>query len=57
MKLQKFIEKLEGISKIHGADAEVMMADGIHVVNPVYLERFKNQQAVIVTDQEDSGTV
>lgn len=52
MKIKKFIEKLEKISKKYGEDLEVKMADGISVVNPVYLENFINKKSVIITDQK-----
>jgi len=52
MKLKKFIQNLEKISRKYGENVEVKMADGISVVNPVYLENFINKKAVIITDQK-----
>lgn len=52
MTIKKFIEKLERISKKYGADLEIKMADGISVVNPVYLKNFINKKAVVITDQK-----
>lgn len=54
MKIKKFIEKLKKISEKYGADLEVKMADGISVVNPVYLKNFNfiNKKTVIITDQK-----
>ena len=52
MKLKKFIEDLEKIAKEHGQNIQVKMADGISVVNPVYLKNFINKKAVIITDQK-----
>lgn len=52
MKLGEFIEKLEKIEKEHGESIEVKMADGIPVVNPVYLKNFIKEDAVVITDEE-----
>jgi hypothetical protein len=52
MKIKEFIEKLEKISKKYGTDLEVKMADGISIVNPVYLENFINQKTVVITDKK-----
>ena len=51
MIIKKFIEKLEKIAKQHGMDTEVRMADGISVVDPVYLDDFINEKVVVITDQ------
>lgn len=52
MKIKKFIEKLKKIEKKHGGLIEVEMADGISVVNPVYLKNFINKKIVVITDQK-----
>lgn len=52
MILKEFIKKLEKVAKEHGVDAEVVMADGILVVDPVYLENFPNKKIIIITDQK-----
>lgn len=52
MTIKKFIEKLEKIAKKYGTDIEVKMADGIPIVNPVYLMDFINKKAVVITDQK-----
>ena len=52
MRLIEFIDKLEKIAKEHGESLEVMMADGISVVDSIYLENFKNRKTVIVTDEK-----
>ena len=49
MKLKDFIKKLEEISKKHGGDLEVIMADDIPVVNPFFLEA---EAKVVITDEE-----
>lgn len=52
MKIKKFIEKLEVISKKYGEDLEIKMADGISVVSPIYLKNFINKKVVIITDRD-----
>ena len=52
MTIKKFIEKLEKITKKHGGNIQVKMADGIKIVNPVYLNKFINKEAVVITDQK-----
>ncbi len=52
MKLKKFIQKLENIAKKHGDDAEVIMADNIPVVNPVFSEKYPDKKNVVITDEE-----
>lgn len=52
MILKDFIKKLRKVAKDHGASAEVAMADGIPVVDPVYLENFKTKKIVVITDQK-----
>ena len=50
MKLKNFIQKLENIAKKHGDDAEVVTADNIPVVNPVFSKNYSNIKSVIITD-------
>lgn len=52
MILKKFIKELERVAKKRGESIEVVMADGIPVVDPVYLENFVNRQTVVITDQK-----
>jgi len=52
MTIKKFIEKLEKIAKKHGDNIQIKMADGISVVNPVYLDNFINKKAIVITDQK-----
>ena len=47
MKLKNFIEKLKELSEKHGDNLEVVMADYIPIVAPIFLE---DEQAVIITD-------
>ena len=49
MKLKKFIEELKKISEKHGENLEVVMADNIPVVAPVFL---KVDQEVVITDEK-----
>lgn len=52
MKLKKFIKKLQKISKEHKTSIDVVMADGIKIVDPVYLENFVNKKVVVITDEK-----
>ena len=51
MKLKNFIQKLEKLSEKHGDDAEVIMADGISVVNPVFSIKYPNKESIVITDE------
>ncbi len=52
MNLGKFIEKLEAIRLENGEDMQVMMADNLLVVDPVFVEKNGfGKRAVIITDQ------
>ncbi|MFA6552108.1 MAG: hypothetical protein WCT19_01240 [Candidatus Paceibacterota bacterium] len=52
MKLKKFIKKLEKIDRESTTSIDVVMADGIPVVSPVYLDDFINKKVVVITDQK-----
>lgn len=52
MKLKKFIQKLKKIELEQGGNLEVVMADNIPVVEPVYLESFLDKRTVVITDQK-----
>lgn len=53
MKLRKFIQKLEKIAKEQGDNLEVVMADNIAVVSPVFVKKnFFNKKVVVITDEE-----
>jgi hypothetical protein len=52
MKLKEFIKKLDKVAEKYGELIEVKMADGISVKNPVYLKKFLNKKAVIITDRK-----
>lgn len=49
MKLKKFIQKLKEIEVSQGSDIEVVMADYIPVVKPIF-DQFYGRK-VIITDQ------
>ena len=51
MKLKKFIKKLQEISEKYGENAEVIMADYISVVEPVFLSDEDTGDKVVITDQ------
>jgi len=55
MKLKQFINNLENIRKERGDDIEVIMADFISVVKPVYLYDNYLGEGVVITDQENIG--
>ena len=50
MKLNKFIEKLVEISKEYGDDIEVIMADGISVIKPVFSDTYLRGKNIVITD-------
>ena len=50
MKLKIFIEKLVGISKEHGDELEVIMADAIPVVEPILSRDYPSGKSVVITD-------
>lgn len=50
MKLKKFIENLKNIEKEQGENLEVVMADNIPVVEPVFSNQYRDKK-VIITDQ------
>lgn len=52
MTLNEFINKLEVIAKEHSGSDEVVMADDIPVVDPVYINDLIFGSKVIITDQE-----
>ncbi len=51
MKLNKFIEKLKKIEKEQGKDLEVIMADNISVVEPVFSDKYYGKK-VVITDEK-----
>ena len=52
MKLGDFIKKLEKIADEHGTLPDVVMADNILVINPVYAENYpRHKKVVVITDQ------
>ena len=50
MKLKKFIKKLEEIRKERGEDLEIIMADNMPVVEPVFSDKYLGKK-VVITDQ------
>jgi len=50
MKLKDFIEKLQRITETHGKELEVVMADDISVVAPVFSDKYPGGK-VVITDQ------
>jgi len=52
MKLDKFIKKLQEIKNREGNNVEVIMADNIPVVAPVFIKNFVNKKVVIITDEK-----
>lgn len=52
MKLKKFIKKLQEIEKQYGKDSEVIMADYIPVVGPIFLSDKYLGDKVVITDKK-----
>ena len=51
MKLQEFINYLQEIKKNNGDNVEVVMADGISVVEPVFFEDYNGERRVVFSDE------
>ncbi|MBI2050489.1 MAG: hypothetical protein HYT31_01645 [Parcubacteria group bacterium] len=51
MKLIDFIKKLNHIAEEYGGDAEVIMADELPVVDPVFSDKYSVGKSVVITDQ------
>ncbi len=51
MKLKQFIQRLKKIEFEHGENLEVVMADDIAVLAPVFLEEYRGKK-VVITDQK-----
>ena len=47
MKLKKFIENLEDISREHGEELEVIMADNIAVIEPVFSDQYGGKKRML----------
>lgn len=54
MKLKKFIEELEKIKEKQGGNLEVIMADNIPVVEPVFSDKYYGKKVVITDENEVS---
>jgi len=52
MKLNEFIKKLKEIEEKQGSDIDIVMADNIPVVSPVFLDDFVNKKVVVITDEK-----
>jgi len=52
MKLENFIKKLEKIAENHGKNSEVIMADDIPVVNPIFSDKYPRGNKVVITDEK-----
>lgn len=52
MKLKKFIKRLQEIKEEYGEDAEVVMADFIPVVEPVFLPNKGSGNSIVITDEK-----
>lgn len=50
MKLKQFIKKLIKISKKHGEEIDVIMADNISVVNPIFSKKYFGKK-IVITDR------
>ena len=51
MKLKIFIQKLKEIKSKQGGNLEVVMADNIPVVEPIFSKYYRGEK-VIITDQK-----
>ena len=51
MKLKNFIKKLKNLAQKHGDDIEVIMADEIPVVDPIFSDGYSAGKNVVITDE------
>jgi len=52
MKLKNFIKKLRNIAEEYGDDINVIMADEISVVDPIFSDKYSVGKSVVITDQD-----
>ena len=52
MKLKEFIQKLKTLERENGSDSEVILADNVPVVDPVFSKRYPARKNVVITDNE-----
>jgi len=52
MKLDKFIKKLQKIKNKEGNNVDIIMADNIPIVSPVFLKNFVDRKVIIITDKK-----
>ncbi|EKE15509.1 MAG: hypothetical protein ACD_11C00147G0003 [uncultured bacterium] len=52
MRLKKFIKKLQEIRRKYGENAEVIMADYIPVVEPIFLSDEYLGDKIVITDEK-----
>lgn len=50
MKLKNFIERLDKLAEKCGDKMEVVMADNIKIVNPIFRKNYQGCARVIITD-------
>lgn len=51
MKLKDFIKKLNNLAQEYGDDIEVIMADEIPVVDPVFSDGYSAGENIVITDE------
>lgn len=51
MILKEFIENLQTIQKEHGDNHEVVMADCVPVVRPIFSDDYNGKSRIVVTDK------
>ena len=51
MKLKNFIKKLENIKEKQSEDLEVVMADNISAIKPIFKKNYFGRDKVIITDK------
>ncbi|MBU4369884.1 hypothetical protein KKG58_03945 [Patescibacteria group bacterium] len=52
MKLQKFIKYLQEIRKNHNDNIEVVMADGVSIVEPIFFNDYNGKTSIVITDEK-----
>jgi len=52
MKLKKFVQKLEELSEKYGDDIEIIMADNMSVVDPIFSSDYPGKKNIVITDEK-----
>ena len=57
MELKEFVQRLNKLSEKYGDDTEVIMADNMPVVNPIYSNNYPSKSSIVITDTKQSKSI